>query len=163
MKSVKLHVIGDIDNITKQYISDLDVSNTIFHGRIKNDCLPEFYSSCDVGLSPSIFDPCPNSVVEMIACGLPVITTKDSGAAELVKYNELIIQEDIKLSYMELQTIDRLPKVSINKWSNCIQKVLQNKQYYVGAMLQRVSDDLDISVVAKRYANFILKQNHASS
>ncbi len=106
MKSIKLHVIGDIDNITKNYISGLDVSNTIFHGCIKSECLPEFYSSCDVGLSPSIFDPCPNSVVEMIACGLPVITTKDSGAAELVKNNDLIIKEDLKLSYMELQTIE---------------------------------------------------------
>ena len=36
----------------------------------------------------------------MDACGLPVITTKESGALEIVKYENLIIEEDIKLSYM---------------------------------------------------------------
>ena len=53
-----------------------DCTHTIFRGRIKSDRLSDFYSSCDVGIAPSIFDPCPDSVVEMDACGLPVITTK---------------------------------------------------------------------------------------
>ena len=69
-------------------------------GRIKSECLPDCNSSCEVWLSPRIFDPCPNSVVEMDACGLPVITTKESGALEIVKYENLIIEEDIKLYYM---------------------------------------------------------------
>ena len=55
--------------------------DTIFRRRIKRECLPEFCSSRDVGISPSIIDPCPNRAAEMAACGLPVITTKESGAS----------------------------------------------------------------------------------
>jgi len=34
----------------------------------------------------------------MDACGLAFITTKESGVLEIVKYKNLIIEEDIKLS-----------------------------------------------------------------
>ena len=53
-------------------------------GRIKSECLPDCNSSCEVWLSPSIFDLCPNSIIEIESCELPVITTKESVATEIV-------------------------------------------------------------------------------
>jgi glycosyltransferase involved in cell wall biosynthesis len=154
-KSIKLHVIGTMDNLTKQYISTLDCTNVIFHGNVDNKVLPNYYSSCDVGLSPSLFDPCPNSVVEMVACGLPVITLKESGATEIINHPDLIIEEDINLDFMELQTVEKLPTLNIDKWCNVIEKILDNKSHYSECMLTRVEEDLDINIVADRYAKFI--------
>jgi len=43
-----------------------------------------FYGAADAFMLPSIYDPCPNAALEAMACGLPVITSTKSGAAELV-------------------------------------------------------------------------------
>jgi UDP-glucose:(heptosyl)LPS alpha-1,3-glucosyltransferase len=43
-----------------------------------------FYGAADVFVLPTIYDPFPNAALEALACGLPVITSTKSGAAELV-------------------------------------------------------------------------------
>jgi UDP-glucose:(heptosyl)LPS alpha-1,3-glucosyltransferase len=35
-----------------------------------------------------VYDPCPNAALEAMACGLPVVTSTKSGAAELVLEHE---------------------------------------------------------------------------
>ena len=56
-----------------------------------------------------------------------------------------------------------MPKVSLEKWANCVENILQNKQYFYDAMLQRVSDELDISLVPERWVRFIMRQKDATS
>ncbi len=43
-----------------------------------------FYGAADVFALPTLYDPFPNAVLEALACGLPVLTSSASGAAELV-------------------------------------------------------------------------------
>jgi len=43
-----------------------------------------FYGAADAFVLPTLYDPCPNAALEAMACGLPVITSTKSGAAELV-------------------------------------------------------------------------------
>ncbi|MFY9329121.1 MAG: glycosyltransferase family 4 protein [Georgfuchsia sp.] len=42
------------------------------------------YAAADAFALPTLYDPFPNAVLEAMACGLPVLTSPDSGAAELV-------------------------------------------------------------------------------
>jgi len=153
--NVKLHVLGDMDNLTKSVISSLDTDHCIFHGRVASELLPKFYNACDVGLSPSMFDPCPNSVIEMMACGLPVISVLESGASELVEASDLLIKENLEMKYYELQTIESIPRIDVIKWSKKVEQVLDNKNKYDELMLERIEKELDIKIVAKKYANFI--------
>lgn len=44
-----------------------------------------FYGLSDVFVLPTLYDPFSNAVLEAMACGLPVITSLKSGAAEIVK------------------------------------------------------------------------------
>lgn len=46
------------------------------------------YAAGDVFVLPTIYDPCAGVTVEAMACGLPVITTTDNGAHELVRHGE---------------------------------------------------------------------------
>ena len=43
-----------------------------------------YYGAADAFVLPSLYDPCPNAALEAMACGLPIITSTRSGAAELV-------------------------------------------------------------------------------
>ena len=54
----------------------------IFPGKVNNTA--EYYSIADVFVLPTFYDPCALSVLEALASGLPVITTKDNGSSELI-------------------------------------------------------------------------------
>lgn len=43
-----------------------------------------FYGAADVFALPTLYDPFPNAAIEALACGLPLLTSHDSGAAECV-------------------------------------------------------------------------------
>src|SRR5262249_9772562 len=47
-----------------------------------------YFGAADAFVLPTIYDPLPNAALEAMACGLPVITTTKSGAAELVVAGE---------------------------------------------------------------------------
>ena len=42
-----------------------------------------FYGACDLFAFPSLYDPLPNSVLEAAACGLPILSSTSTGAAEI--------------------------------------------------------------------------------
>jgi len=46
-----------------------------------------YYGAADAFVQPSLYDPSPGAALEAMACGLPVIATAKSGAAELVLEN----------------------------------------------------------------------------
>jgi UDP-glucose:(heptosyl)LPS alpha-1,3-glucosyltransferase len=48
------------------------------------DSLP-YYAAADALMLPSIYDPFPSTVIEALACGLPVITTTGCGARDVVR------------------------------------------------------------------------------
>lgn len=47
-----------------------------------------YYGTADAFALPTLYDPFPNTVLEAFACGLPVITSTKSGAAELITDGE---------------------------------------------------------------------------
>lgn len=47
-----------------------------------------FYGAADALALPTLYDPFPNAALEALACGLPVITSSKSGAAELIRDGE---------------------------------------------------------------------------
>ena len=131
------------------------MSNCDFLGPVDSYNIHKIYSECHIGLSPAIFDPCPNSVVEMMACGLPVITCAESGASELIGIPKLCISENLKLDFLEFQTIEKLPKIDIGKWIEVIMEIIENYKEFQNKIQEQVENRLDIRVVASKYENFI--------
>jgi UDP-glucose:(heptosyl)LPS alpha-1,3-glucosyltransferase len=47
-----------------------------------------YYAAADVFVLATLYDPQPNAVLEAMACALPVVTTRQCGAAELIREGE---------------------------------------------------------------------------
>jgi UDP-glucose:(heptosyl)LPS alpha-1,3-glucosyltransferase len=68
----------------RRIADDLGVGpRVIFAGR-RSD-IARFYGAGDLFLLPTAYEPFPNVVLEAMACGLPVMTTTTSGAADILK------------------------------------------------------------------------------
>jgi len=67
--------------------------NLIFVGEER--LLEKYYGASDLLVLPTLYDPFSNVCLEALACGLPVITTRNNGAAEIIKQgkNGYIIED----------------------------------------------------------------------
>lgn len=61
----------------------LGVTNRVRFLGYRADVADAYFAS-DLLVHPTFYDPCSNVVLEALACGLPVITTRHNGAAELL-------------------------------------------------------------------------------
>jgi UDP-glucose:(heptosyl)LPS alpha-1,3-glucosyltransferase len=87
-KNLKLLVVGKNGlKKYKEYSRKLGVAERVlFVGPQKE--VDYFYGISDFFVLPSIYEPFSNACVEALASGLPVITSKINGAAELIKAGE---------------------------------------------------------------------------
>jgi len=58
------------------------------------DPLP-YYAAADALILPSFYDPFPSTVIEALACGLPVVTTTGCGARDIVGQLDLRLVRDV--------------------------------------------------------------------
>jgi glycosyltransferase involved in cell wall biosynthesis len=62
-------------------------SRVVFLGAIEHRETAKWYNASDVYCLPSLREGCPNTVIESLACGTPVVSTKVGAVPELVKEN----------------------------------------------------------------------------
>ncbi|MBI4825074.1 MAG: glycosyltransferase family 4 protein [Nitrospirae bacterium] len=83
-KGVKLLVAGK--DAKKRHISSANKlgikEDVIFWGPEKD--ITKLYAAADIFVLPTIYDPFSNATIEAMASGLPVITTSNNGASELI-------------------------------------------------------------------------------
>jgi len=60
----------------------------IFTGRLDPAAMASLYRQVDIALNPSLVDNMPNSVLEALACGLPVVSTNVGGVPYIVRDRE---------------------------------------------------------------------------
>ena len=60
----------------------------VFAGRLDRDAMSDAYRKADIALNPSLVDNMPNSVLEALASGVPVVSTHVGGVPYIVKDEE---------------------------------------------------------------------------
>jgi glycosyltransferase involved in cell wall biosynthesis len=85
-----LHLAGPVSNDLKKTISryDLDSLNIKLPGKVNRNRIAEIYNSADVFVASSVSDLAPDTVKEAMACGLPVVVSKNCGNAKYVVEGE---------------------------------------------------------------------------
>ena len=98
------------------------------------------YTASDLFVLPTRFDPFANTSIEALACGLPIITTKENGAHEVVenrKDGSVLVDSD---------SVDNMIE-ELDYWIQCVQtnKVnnlprLKAEQHSILQKMQQLSD-----------------------
>lgn len=86
-------------------------------GSITHDACMQIFQECDWMLHLAWLDHCPNTVIEAITCGVPVICTEDGGTKELVSGFGLVLKENSAYSY-QLADYDVPPAIDVSQISN---------------------------------------------
>lgn len=81
---------GDQEKNLKKLARDLKV-NVIFKGYIAHQQIPAELRNSDIFVLPSLNEGMSNSLLEAMACGLPIITTDTGGSKELIDNNGIVV------------------------------------------------------------------------
>jgi len=147
-KTCYLIILGN-DGMVKKHPSVYNI------GFISPNELPSWYRTGDIFLFFSWLDNCPTSVIEAIACGLPVVCTNQGGTRELVEITKggIVVETDNAFAY-KLVDLYNPPTPNYCKIRAAIDRVVQNLDFYV----QNIDrSHVDIDNVAKKYVGFIKK------
>jgi len=136
---VELKLIGD-GNLTQE-LKDLvkkEEVDVLFLGKKKHQDIVKYLQKADVFVLPSLNEGMSNSILEAMACGLPVIATNTGGSEELIKGNGFILKkadsESLKKAINKFidntKLITSMGKISRNlakkmSWGNVARKYLE--------------------------------------
>jgi glycosyltransferase involved in cell wall biosynthesis len=93
-----LRLIGDGADATKlkAHARDLGIADHVqWTGWLDKEGIREAYRAADVFVNPSLFEGMPNTVLEAMACGLPVIASRVMGNDEVVEHGDTGILFDL--------------------------------------------------------------------
>jgi len=128
IKKSELWIVGSIDQEIKAFVDQYKDKNIIFHGSKKQSDLYWYLSQCDVFCLASIEEGLAMVQAQAMACGLPIITTRNTGGGELVQDNKngfvipirdiKAIKEKILYLYNNKETSKRMGEKAIETIHN---------------------------------------------
>lgn len=84
LKNAELWMVGSIDPEIESVIKKYESKNIIFHGSKPQSELKWFYSQCNVFCLASIEEGLAMVQAQALACGLPIITSENTGGSDLI-------------------------------------------------------------------------------
>ncbi|MFC1794121.1 glycosyltransferase family 4 protein [Planctomycetota bacterium] len=94
---IRLTVVGGgkIEQQLRKNVAERELSDVIkIVGRMDSGKMPEVYRNNDIFISASMQEGMSNAMLEAMASGLPIVTTRCEGLAELIDGNGLIVEQD---------------------------------------------------------------------
>ena len=115
--------------------------NTIYEGMVEHTKLVDYLCSSDIFVLPTTEEGCANSIIEALACGLPVVSSKDS-------FNDDIIDDSCSI---------RIDTRNIKEIENAITKLYNDKNLRneLSSNSLKKSKNFDIDVRTKKIIEFM--------
>jgi glycosyltransferase involved in cell wall biosynthesis len=146
LSDVLLLVLGGKDyEPLKNSRTFIPPSNVLLMPTLELNEIASWYCAADAMIHICMFDNCPNSVIEALSCGVPVLTSHNGGTKELIeRWSGLVIKLEDDYKVGEMYPYYSPPEIDILNLSSGILNVLK-----IGKGFKR--PDLDIKNVAERY------------
>jgi len=138
---ITLAILGEVE----KKIGDPRIK---YLGFILPDKLPAYYRGADMMIHAAYVDWCPNSVVEALSCGLPVLTTHNGGVPEIIKGSGIIIKNEPDYN-LEFIDHNNLPKLNPFLMGEAIGVLLHNRKDFI-----KPRPDLTIEYCGEQYLKF---------
>jgi glycosyltransferase involved in cell wall biosynthesis len=128
---------GKFEQKLRQIVSESNLSNIVdITGRIDAEKMPDVYRQNDIFVSATMQEGMSNAMLEAMASGLPIVTTRCEGVEELIKDNGLIV---------ETAQVDQI--------TAAIRKLADDRQTHrkMSAAARQQAERFSWSTVAERY------------
>lgn len=125
------------------YFSEVPKNVLMMHS-MPPHMLPQIYQGAVAMIHLCWLDSCPNSVVEALACGIPVLCSHNGGTKELVVDNGVVIQLEEDYDYGTMVDLYNPPVVDVNTIVEGALEILEKPRGFT-------RPDLSITTTAKNY------------
>ena len=146
---IELMIVGRVDGRTKNRLKNQTAFRVQFMNTTPREHIPWLMRSSHLLFSAEINPPCPNSVIEALACGLPVVGFDTGSLAELVQGNA-----------------GRLAPYGANPWklqppdipalAEVATEVLQDQDRFRKLARERAESVFDLGKMVDEYLNVLL-------
>ena len=132
-ENIVLHLYGREDKAYRKSLDSFIMAHDLearvyFHGYIANDTIPEILSKMDLFVLASLQEGLPVSILEAVACGLPVLSSDSGGGARYLLDSSSIFSLNDRNQF--IQKIENFYSMAVCEKQelieNGIQNVLQN-------------------------------------
>lgn len=118
-------------------------------GRLHPSQVLRTLKSCAGLLHLAWYDWCPNSVIEALTSGVPVICTNLGGTKELVKESGIVIENDNAFDWTNPDLMSNVPPIRQELFNNALDRLLEGTETF-----QFPRKDLFIQRTARAYVDF---------
>ncbi len=147
---VELMVVGDVPPAVKTHWQQQTGTRLVWGGTVDSDQIPIINRSAHLLFSSDLNAACPNSVIEALACGLPVIAFATGSLPELIEGDAGRVVP-YGSNYWKLETPD------IAALAAAARLVLQQQDRYRLAARQRAEMLFDVNQMVERYLEVLLQ------
>ena len=141
-------VIGKIDPKDENYLN-INCPNALILDELPHDEVLNFFPN-SVYISLEINPPCPNSVIEALSFGCPVVGFDTGSLSELVdKKSGMLISYNSNPDELELPSFKELP--------SAVDKIINDYATFSNNALQRAVNNFDIEFASKKYMEVFQK------
>jgi glycosyltransferase involved in cell wall biosynthesis len=149
---VKLTIAGKVDDQTKARFEQESKFTIEFLGVIQHEQIPELMRSSHLLFSAEINPPCPNSVVEALSCGLPVIGFDTGSLRELVgEHGGRLVPYGGNQWKLEQPDVSALAEAAI--------EILQDQERFRKVARARAEELLSVERMVDEYLKILLDNN----
>ena len=134
---------------------ELNNKNIIYAGEIDPDNLAAWYRTADIYLHLAWIEPCGNTQIEAMACGVPVLCTNNGGIGETVlNANGGVVSKCDKPFEMKLLDYYDPPKPDFKILMEDFVRIMNDQKRF---SQQIKIKNLDIDLAAREYVSLIKK------
>jgi glycosyltransferase involved in cell wall biosynthesis len=128
---------GKTERQLRKNVAERELTDVIkITGRIDSEKMPELYRQNDIFISASMQEGMSNAMLEAMASGLPIVTTRCEGLAELIDGNGIIVEQD-----------------NIEELAKAVKKLTDNPELYkqMSIAARKQAEKFDWANVASSY------------